>query len=173
MNQLTKYLNYLYYSFYRFDIKLHKLFNCINPIWMIYRIPFIQKFYERHGVKNMLKYTDDHVFENKITGISIIRAGVYLGSLEVMLLYSIFNFFGKTANSIVWGNNIYRALLIIILFSLPTFFNYFLIFNNNRYLTYFSEFEKMDRSKIWFYNIVVLGVVLLVITTLIFSFVFL
>lgn len=151
MKTISWYWNLLHYNFFLWQKNAHRIFNYINPIRYFLKIPSVKKFYAKHGIDDMNKFSDDKIFNNKKVGINSIRAGVNMGGVFILLEYIIFNLIqiiiSKPLIKYVWEEKTNFILFVIILLGIAGLFNYFTLFKNDRYLTYFKEFEKMSDSQ--------------------------
>jgi cobalamin biosynthesis protein CobD/CbiB len=85
-------------------------------------------------------------FKKKDTGISSFRAGGLMILLIVLFCTGIGYFFIG-----LFRISYFNANIFILVVPITLLFNYFLLFKNNKYLSYFKEFDKMERAdkKIW------------------------
>jgi hypothetical protein len=171
------YWNLVHYHLFLFLKKAHFLFSYINPFRLFYKIPGIKKFYAKHGIKDMNKFVDEVGFNNPVTGINSIWAGMYMGGLLILLEYSIFNFIqaflGKSLIQYIYRDQENKILFLLLLLTFAGLINYFTLFKNDRYLTYFKEFEQMPKQEKKKYPWVSFVVVLLILLIFIGGFAFL
>lgn len=71
--------NYIHYAIFLFFKQLYKLLSYVDPFRLIYKIPAIKKFYAKGGIEDMNKFTDEVVFNNKLSGLHSIWAGIQMG----------------------------------------------------------------------------------------------
>lgn len=88
---------------------------------------------------------------NPQDGKSITFAGIQMGGILVLAEYSIFNFIqailGKMLIQYIWEDGLNKYIFIIGLLVIPAVINYYLLWKNDKYLTYFKEFEKKSRTE--------------------------
>lgn len=141
--------NLLYFILLRWENRAQKVFN--YPLFLILKIKFIRNLYAKRGVNNP-EDVINNALNNPATGTNSIIAGIHMGILIFMLQYSIFNlvqiFVGKSL--IQYFFNDFQAIVIfLILFLSPAgILNYFVLFKNDRYLSYFKSFNKFSKSKL-------------------------
>lgn len=171
---MERFWNYVHSSFFYFGNIIFNLFSKLDPFNYLLRMPFIVKMYEKRGISNPAKQVDDIVFRNKETGWLSIWSSTQMGGILVLLEYSIFNLFqallGKSLIQYIWENSLNKWIFLISLLVIPAIINYYLLWKNDKYLTYFKEFEKepkaVKRKWTWISFGIVVGTVLL----LVFSF---
>ncbi|MDN4013389.1 hypothetical protein QX233_13010 [Chryseobacterium gambrini] len=170
--------NYIHYTIFNFYIRVYKLLSYIDPFRLIYKIPAIRKFYAKGGIEDMNQFTDEVIFNNKVSGLHSIWAGVQMGGLIILIEYGIFNIFqailGKSLIQYVWEpGNSYKWIFIIVLLVLPWIINEKLLFKNDKYLKYFDEFDietkKVKRKWAW----ISFGIIIGILTFFVLSFVLL
>ena len=137
---MERFWNLIYYFAYKGDYKLHLLFNKINPIVLLYKLNYSKRRFAKMGVDNPVKELNKS-FKKVDTGISSFRAGGLMILLVALFCFGMgFIYIGVLRISRFNSNTFIIVLPITLLF------NYFLLFKHNKYLEYFKEFEKMDRS---------------------------
>lgn len=173
MKKIGWFFNMIFYMLYKFDLKLHMLFNYINPFRLIYKIKSIDRFYRKHGVSNMGTLIDNS-FSNKVYGISIVRAGGFLFIPILMVEYGCFNFLqlllDKPLISLIFGNTFYLIAFLALLVFPAGFLLHRLLYRNDLYLKYFKEFESLRYQTNLKYRLITLGVFLFPLLFLILSF---
>lgn len=176
MKSISWYWNLLHYFIYVWYKAAYRFSNYLSPIRYLLKVPFIKRFYAKHGVSDMNKFADDVVFNNTETGINSIWAGIQMGGLFVLLEYGLFNFIqgiiGKSLIQYVWESKIYAIVFMLVLLGFAGLFNYFVLFKEDKYLNYFDEFEKMPKSKKVKYGWSCFITVVLILLFVIISFVF-
>lgn len=157
--------NYVHYTIFNFYIKAYKLLSYIDPFRLIYKIPTIRKFFAKGGVEDMNQFTDDVIFNNKLSGLNSIWAGIHMGGLLILIEYGLFNIFqailGKSLIQYVWepGSN-YKWIFIISLLVLPWIVNERLLFKNDKYLKYFDKFDKEPKKVRYKWTGISFGIIL-------------
>jgi len=150
MNKVEYYWNMVHYYLFIWQSWLYKVLDFVNPFSHFFKIPMIRRFYANNGVDNMNEYTERKIFTSTNQGLNMLWAGINLGGLIVAFEYALFNiiqhYLGESKINIIWENGFYIISFIATMLVIPTLINYFLIFKDGRYKTYFKQFEKMDRS---------------------------
>ena len=137
---MERFWNLIYYFAYIGDYKLHLLFNKINPVLLIYKLNLSKRRFAKMGVDNPVEELNKS-FKKPDTGISIFRAGGLMILLIVLFCFGIgFIYIG------LLRINYFNSNIFIFIIPITLLFNYFLLFRHNKYLRYFKEFEKMERT---------------------------
>ncbi|MFA5971549.1 MAG: hypothetical protein WC780_04275 [Lentimicrobiaceae bacterium] len=163
---MERFWNLIYYFAYKGDYKLHLLFNKINPALLLYKLNLSKRRFAKIGVDNPVEELNKS-FEKSDTGISSFRAGGLMILLIVLFCFGIgFIYIGLLRISY------FNANIFILVLPITLLFNYFLLFRHNKYLSYFRDFEKMEKAdkKLWAW--ISLGVILFFFFFVIGSFVF-
>jgi hypothetical protein len=165
--------NVVYYNLYLLDIKISYLFNFINPIYWLNKIPAVKKYHLKHGVDDMNTLTN-RTFNNPKSGLSSIWAGSAMGGLLVLVGYGLFNVVEAITNkpqiNTIWKDGLHFSLYFILLLLPVIIINNYLLFRKNKYLNYFKEFEKLTNKQRTTYRWVSLIVVVLILFFFIGSF---
>jgi hypothetical protein len=173
MQKIERFWNIVYYNIYRFDSKCRKLFNYLNPLCLINNIPVVKRYHSKNGVEDMNKLVN-RMLNNPRTGISSIWSGSFMGGLLVAIGYSFFNIFQKILGfsliESVWENSFHFIIYLIILVVPSAVINRYLLFQKDKCLNYFKEFEAMSDKKKSIYGWMSLFVVILIFTFFILSF---
>lgn len=141
MKNIEWFCNVIFYNLYRWDIVLSSI------IQYILSFKWINYFY-----LNRRKVYDDrfHILESN-SHQSILFAQGGFSVINMMVLFSIFNFFqiliSKSFSHYIYENIFYLILFIIIFACTSILINYFFLFKNKKYLSYFCKLDKMDITK--------------------------
>ena len=163
---MERFWNLIYYFAYKGDYKLHLLFNKINPIVVLYKLNFSKRRFAKMGVDNPVKELNKS-FKKEDTGISSFRAGGLMILLVALFCFGMgFIYIG------VLRISRFNSNIFIIVLPITLLFNYFLLFKHNKYLEYFTEFEKMDRSDkkkwAWISLLVILSIFFFIVGSFVF-----
>jgi hypothetical protein len=155
---MERFWNIVHYSVYRADYKLHLLFNKINPLRLLFKLHHSKRNFEKLGVDPMNALNE--AFKRPDIGISSIRAGGFMYILVFLICFGLVNIFcGLSQISI--RLRLYHFMIFVIA-SLVV--NYFLLFQQKKYLAYFKEFEKMpkEEKKKWalLSSLAIIGIIL-------------
>lgn len=151
-------INAFLYCIYLMDLKLHYLFNKLNPGGLLFYIPIIKKRFES---KNQDPWEDyNKVFANKKNGFSIwsaqvIAIGVIFGILisSYIVISRVFNLYDYLPKfHFIIGAGI--AMLI----------GYSYILKNDKYLIYFEKYQKWTKKRKRKYVIISFFVIIATVT---------
>lgn len=163
---MERFWNIIHYFVYRGDYKLHLLFNYINPVRWILLIPGIKRFYDEKKI-NVLEESEKAFLRPDI-GISNMRTGVFMYLIFFFICFGLINYVSGILQTEL-DLKLYHFITLIII---TLIVNYFLLFKQNKYLTYFKEFDKMpkeDKKKwAWISFVVILGILLFFIGSFVF-----
>ncbi|RQO41571.1 hypothetical protein DBR39_02775 [Chryseobacterium sp. KBW03] len=173
---MEKVWNYVHYTIFNFYKIIYRLLSYIDPFRLLYKIPAIKNFYSKRGIEDMNQFTDDVIFNDKVSGLHSIWAAIQMGGLIILIEYGLFNIFqavlGKSLIQIFWEpGSSYKWIFIIGLLVLPWIINEKLLFKNNKYLKYFDEFDKEPKKIRHKYAWISLGIILGIITFFVLSFI--
>ncbi len=173
MKKIEWFWSMVYYNVYRFDSKCRKLFNYLNPFYLLNNIPAVKRYHSKNGVDDMNKFAN-RLLSNPKTGMSSIWAGSFMGGLLVAIGYSFFNILqkilGRSLIETVWKDSFHFVIYLIILTAPSAIINWYLLFRKDKYLNYFKEFETMSNKKKSVYGWLTLLVVVLIFSFLVESF---
>lgn len=155
---MEKSWNIVHYYAYKVDYKLHLLFNKINPFMLIHKLPFQKRLYEKKGIN--INDEINKAFKRPDIGISSIRSGGLMYVLVFLICWGTVNFY-----SAIIQKELNLKFYVFIIFILISFVvNHFLLFKQDKYLSYFKEFEKMEKHEKkkwgWLSLIVIIGIFL-------------
>lgn len=163
---MERFWNIIHYCTYKGDYKLHLLFNNINPVVLLLRIPFIKKFYSNKGVD--VESNLNTAFKRPDFGLSSMRVGGLMYGLIFFFQLGIIEFFlGITMIKP-------RGVFFIVTppFVISIIINNILLFKNDKYLKYFQEFDKMGTSFKRRWSWISFGTIIGIIMFLIIGFIF-
>jgi hypothetical protein len=154
-------------------MRLSKLFNYLNPFYLLNNIPTVKKFHAKHGVDDMNEFAN-RMFNNPKNGFSSIWAGSFMGGLLVLIGIGLLNIFetiiGRSIIQDVCKDYLHFIIFFIVLLVPTVLINNYLLFRKDKYLDYFKEFEKMTDKKNSAYGWLTFFVVMLIFSFFIGSF---
>ena len=107
------YWNLLHYNLYKWEKLAQKFFNA--PFIFLLNLKPVKNAYKKRGVDNPIKEIQT-ALDNKEHGTNSILAGIHMGSLLVILEFSIFNFVQFFLNGSfienVWINSLQQLSLM-------------------------------------------------------------
>ncbi|MCX6833773.1 MAG: hypothetical protein NTW07_01335 [candidate division Zixibacteria bacterium] len=134
------------------------MFNKINPVALVYRLPFAKRHFEKMGIDPVIEV--DKAFRGPEFGLStlfadfVVMFSVFASSVGVLLLW--IGFF-QPKSWLTFYHFVGCGVL-------SAAFNYALVWRRDKYLGYFKKFEKMPpkvrRRWAWTSLAFVLGVIL-------------
>lgn len=134
-------LNAFVYCNYLIQIRLHYLFNRINPACLLLYIPFIKKKFER---KNQDPWEEfNKIFTDKKDGLSIWYA--YTAAIGTIFVYIISSVL--LINRIFDFDSRYDKFYFIVSGGISMMIGYLYMLKYDKYLDYFDEFEKWTRTQ--------------------------
>jgi len=163
---MNRFWNFVHYYAYISDYKLHLLFNRINPILYLYKLPFAKKHFEKMKIDPVIEL--NRTFQRPDIGISSIRSSGLMYILVFLLCCGLGNLYIGVYR-IKFHVSIYPFILAI---AISLIVNYYLLFRHKKYLHYFKEFEKMESSDKKRWSLLSLGVILGIMIFAIGSFLF-
>lgn len=173
MKKIEWFWNMIYYNIYIFDSKCSKLFNYLNPFFLINKLPFVKKHYAKHGVADMNKLAD-RILNNPISGISSVSSGSFMGGILVFIGIGLLNIIetvvGRSLIRDITNNSLHIILFVVILIGPTILINNYLLFRKDKFLNYFKEFEMLNREKKSAYRLLTIFVIIFIFSFFIGSF---
>lgn len=155
MKNIELFWNIVYYGIYRFDVYLRYLVGYLNPFKAIHKIKGMQQYYSAQGVNDMNKLRN-RILGNRESGISSIRSGGAIGGLLALIEYGLINVIQKITGSNliekIWQTNTGFIIYLISLLLPVILINNYLLFQRNKYLKYFDEFDELGAKKKQLYS---------------------
>jgi hypothetical protein len=173
MKKIEWFWNIVYYNVYIFDSKCRKLFNYLNPFYLINKIPAVKKHHAKHGVDDMNKFAE-RILNNPKSGISSIWSGSFMGGLLVFIGIGLLNIIetivGRSLIRDVTNSSSHFIIFAIALMGPTILINNYLLFRKDKFLNYFKEFDTMSNKKKSAYSWLTFLVIVLILSFLIGSF---
>lgn len=173
MRKIEWFWNIVYYNVYIFDSKCRKLFNYLNPFYLINKIPAVKKHHAKHGVDDMNKFAE-RILNNPKSGISSIWSGSFMGGLLVFIGIGLLNIIetiiGRSLIRDVTNSSSHFIIFFVILLGPTILINNHLLFRKDKFLNYFKEFEMMPKEKKSAYGWLTFFVIVLIFSFLVGSF---
>jgi hypothetical protein len=170
-----RFWNLVHYCMYESQLNFHKLFRFINPVYYLYKVPFIKRYFEKkYNTDNMPKYVDDAVFDDPSTGQPIVWAGMHIGviliSFQIIIFNAVQHLINKNLNNYIFENEKYKFIAVVTLLTIAGVINYTVVFKDKKYLIYFEDFNKISRNTIIWYCVSLAFAYILLIVMTIYSF---
>lgn len=134
-------LNIVHYSIYKVDYRLHMLANNLNPFLLMGKLPVVKKKFEEQGTS--LKAIGDKVWTDKRYGFGVLVSGGGLTIFVFFLLWTVFLIGNGLVNypfSFSWKPFV---VCLILAYSIC----HFLVFQKDKYISYFKQFDKQPIKK--------------------------
>jgi hypothetical protein len=141
---MEAYLNILHFCFYKALERLRWWFDQVNPVHLLYRLPFLKKRYEQLGV-NIHKEMDQ-VFAMGESR-SVTAAGAALWAMIGLGLFALL---------LVVDQDVDTEYIFVCGF-FGFVIAYFLVFRNDKYQAYFARYEKWSKGESFAYGVVTLA----------------
>ena len=165
MKRIEWFWNMVYYNVYKFDSKCSMLFNYLNPFYLANKIPAVKRYYAKHGVNDMNKFTN-RMFSNPKSGINSIWAGSYMGGILVLFGIALLNILeiliGRSLIKDVTESSFHFVIFFIILIVPTVLINNYVLFRKDKYLNYFIKFNLMNKREKIKYSWISFFIILLV-----------
>ncbi|MFB9053958.1 hypothetical protein ACFFVB_12800 [Formosa undariae] len=130
-------LNILHYCLYLIQVKLHLLFNKINPVLLLFKIPSVKKrMKESDGIESPTEWYNNF-WNDKKNGFGTRFIG---GSLIGIISFAFIGL-GIILVKIISPELVLNSFFFISMGIISYLICYFLVFKNDQYLEYFNEFE--------------------------------
>ncbi len=138
---MERFWNLIYYFAYIGDYKLHLLFNKINPVLLLYKLNLSKKRFEKMGINDPVEELNKS-FKKSDVGLGSFRAGGLMILLICLLCFGIGNIYIGVYR-IRYHVKVYPFILVL---AITFLVNYLLLFKHDKYLRYFKEFDKMEKT---------------------------
>jgi hypothetical protein len=143
-----RFWNLVHYCIYELQLNFHKIFRFINPLYYLYKVPPIRRYFAgKYNTDDMPQYIDDTVFDDPRSGRIIVSAGIHMGIILINVQIVIFNLIqtllGKNLNNYIFENEKYKFVVILALLIIAGIINYNILFKDKKYLVYFDDFNKI------------------------------
>ncbi|EJL73325.1 hypothetical protein [Chryseobacterium populi] len=148
-----------HYNIYRFNV-FTTIYVFGLPITLLLKNKYILEIYKKRGVNNPEKLIKETISNPKVGTINWLTDG-FMILFIALICFSILNLITAISGYIIW--KAWSGLIFILLIGIPAIaINYFSLWQNDKYLTYFKEFEKetkeMKRKWTWISLSLVLGI---------------
>jgi len=161
------YWNMIHYCIYSYFFTIRNWIRIGGPVYYWDKIPPLKRYFNKRGVD--IERVVRTVTNNTRLEMVSIYAGVVMGGLVIFLIVGIFNcsqlLFTQSISQPIshWiSKNRFQTGLFLLALIVPSFLlNYFVLFKQNKYLKYFKEFEKIDRTTIkryYFFSFVIIAI---------------
>ncbi|WP_106914773.1 hypothetical protein [Chryseobacterium aurantiacum] len=157
----------MHYNIYRFNV-FTSIYVFGLPIMLLLKNKYILEVYKKRGISNPEKLIRRTISNPKVGTINWLTDG-FMILFIALVCFSILNFITITSGYVIWKD--WSPLVFILLIGIPAIvINYFALWQNDKYLTYFKEFEKETRKMKRKWALISFSLVLGIFRLLIFSF---
>lgn len=139
------FLNILHYFLYRIDYRLHLLSNRVNPFLLLGRIPAVKKKFEQRGM-NQTEVVNK-IWGDKRYGFSIVISG---GALAIIVFFIVWTIF-LMLNNLLKRPFSFSVLPFAVCMSVAYSICHLLVFQKDKYIQYFQQFDKWPNARKWKY----------------------
>ena len=166
MKSIIKIWQHLHYNIYRLN-SFSQMYGIGLPFTLLYRNRKVKEFFKnKRGIKNPELFFKKILTDSQNSTVINISDSFML-IITCILAFACINFASALSGRIVAVNKIlFVALLIIPCITI----NYYILWKNDKYLSYFKEFDKEPKAVKQKWAWISLGVVIGSILLLIFSF---
>lgn len=164
MKRIEKFLNFIHFCIYKLDYRLHMLSNKLNPFLLIGKLPAVKKKFEEQGTTHL--DVVNKLWTDKRNGFGIMISGGGLAIIVFLIIWSIFlvlNSFLITPFKFSWQP---FAICMGLAFTVC----HYAVFQRDKYIRYFKEFEKWSSREKWKYGLLTFSFIVGAITLFIYSF---
>lgn len=159
----------MHYNIYRFNV-FTSIYVFGLPIMLLLKNKYILEIYKKKGISNPEKLIRSTISNPKVGTINWLTDG-FMILFIALICFSILNFITIISGYVIWKN--WSPLVFILLIGIPAIvINYFALWKNDKYLTYFKKFEKETRNMKRKWAWISFSLVLRIFGLLIFSFYF-
>jgi len=133
---------FIFYTFYRIERRFHFLFNKINPVLWIYRIPRLEAYYIKKYKKEPLKAYNE-MFLNKEYGLSLKFTFGFMIILLSCILCLLFNIIIISFEL----DDVFGSISLVWITGIACVLNIFFLLRTDSYLNSFEEFDIMENRE--------------------------
>jgi hypothetical protein len=165
MKKIEWFWNLMHYNIFIFENKVSSLI--LYPFLKFLQLNSIKKAYKKRGVVNI-----DEIVKNAImnpnNGSNTSTAGAIIGIISLLWLFGFFHLYTGLFLTKLNMSVYVLILLLVIVFAT----NYIFLFKDNLYVEYFKQFAMMPKHKKIIYGWITFFFIVLTITFLILSFIY-
>ena len=138
---MEKALNTFNYSIYLILKKFDYLFNKVNPVLLLYKIPFIKKYHEKNGWNPYRERAK--IWNDKKNGFNIwIAEGILMGVIFGILIGTF-----MVINNLLNFYEYVPKFYYIVFAGLSLYTCYLFVFKKDKYLGYFKQYERWTKNQ--------------------------
>jgi MFS family permease len=163
-NIMEFFLNLVFFNIYKFDSLIHSLLNGINIFLLLGKIPFIKRKFEESGTTH--QEVVNKLWTDRRYGFGIMLSGAGLSLFLFLFMFSVYLIIQEVFESHISLNWRYPFVLLMVLSYIVC---YYTVFQGNKYLKWFKQFDNWSKKEKWKYAIYSIGSIFFVIALLIFS----
>jgi lysylphosphatidylglycerol synthetase-like protein (DUF2156 family) len=143
------------------------LFNKLNPFVLIGRIPAVKKKFEEQGTTHL--EVTNKIWGDKRYGFSIMLSGAGLVIILFFMIWTLFLVLNSLLNQpIKFSWEPFFACMV-----LAYIICYFTVFQKDKYIPYFKQFDKWSNQQRWGYGLLSFIFIIGMMTVFVYSFRFL
>jgi hypothetical protein len=165
IKNIELWLNILHYCIYKADYRLHLLSNKLNPFLIVGKIPAVKRKLEEQGTS--LKELGNNVWTDKRYGFGIMLSG---GGLVIIIFLMIFSVNEIMNGLLNYPIKLSWRQLFVSCSVLSYIICHITVFQKDKYISYFKQFDKKSKQEKWKYGLVSLAFVVGTVSLWIYSF---
>lgn len=142
IKNIELWLNIVHYCIYKADYRLHLLSNKLNPFLLVGKIPAVKRKLEEQGTS--LKEVGNKVWTDKRYGFGIMISG---GGLVIIVFLMIFSVNEITNGLLNYPIKLSWRQLFVICSVLSYIICHITVFQKDKYISYFKQFDKKSRQE--------------------------
>lgn len=156
MIQIEKFWNLIHFYNYLFQCFLGRMISAFDPTAWIFRLPWFTKQYKKGGIDNIETFTKK-MSEHFVFGTSVNLSGIIVGAVLCSYLMGVFLLVSGLSElklmDYVVDNVVLKIVFTIILVLVVVAINNRLLFNGNKYLSYFKKFKSHSLTEQFLYGL--------------------
>lgn len=166
MNNVLLFWQKVHYNVYKFNC-FTQVYVFGLPITLLLKNKYIIKQYEKRGIKNPSEIVRRTLTSPQTSTVNWLTDSIML-LLIGLIVFLILNFATAIAGYMVWSS--WSPIIFILMIGIPSILiNYFALWKDDKYLTYFKEFEKETKAVkqkwAWISFGVLVGIILILIAS--------
>jgi len=137
------FFNIIHFILYKINYRLFLIFNKINPVRLLYKLPAAKRRFEKKGYDPVELLSQ--MYRDPEVGVSTIFSGGILIAIMSFILVGIAHLICIPLRLDLYSIN---KIILAVIFFVPSYYiSHILVFKDDKYIKYFKEFDK--KSKAW------------------------
>ncbi|WP_375585545.1 hypothetical protein [Cyclobacterium xiamenense] len=165
LKKIELFLNIVHYCIYRLEKKRYLLFNKLNPFMLLGKIPAVKRKFEDEGTSH--EEVVNKIWTNQRYGFGIMLSG---GGLVIIIFLMIFSVNEIMNGLLNYPIKLSWRQLFVSCSVLSYIICHITVFQKDKYISYFKQFDKKSKQEKWKYGLVSLAFVVGTVSLWIYSF---